>query len=203
MRVGRDAKHPRDLVVVGASAGGVEALQAFVAGLPADLPAAVLVVLHVPASGTSALPAILSRSGPLPAVSARTGAPLTHGVIQVAPPDRHLLVTDRKLALSDGPKEKGHRPSIDSLFRSAALAMGPAVSGVLMSGVLDDGVAGLAAIAARGGLAMVQDPEEALYPSMPVHALRRLAVDYVLPARDFGGMLAEVAREREIMEPSE
>ncbi|MFL6140626.1 MAG: chemotaxis protein CheB [Labedaea sp.] len=185
----------RDLVVVGASAGGVEALRTFAAGLPADLPAAVLVVLHLPVGGTSALAAILDRSGPLPAVPARVGHPLTPGLIQVAPPGHHLLVLDRSVALSHGPTENGHRPSVNALFRSAAVAAGPAVTGILLSGALDDGVAGLVAIAARGGLTMVQNPKEALYPSMPEHALRHLAVDFVLPAMEMGGKLATLVRE--------
>jgi two-component system chemotaxis response regulator CheB len=189
------SKQPRDLIVVGASAGGVEALRTFAAGLPADLAAAVLVVLHLPAGGTSALAAILSRSGPLRAVSAHAGNPLTHGQIQVAPPDHHLLVRDGTVALSRGPTENGHRPSINALFRSAAMAAGPAVTGVLLSGALDDGVAGLVSIASRGGMAMVQDPGEALYPSMPEHALRNLDPDYVLPATDMGAVLAKVAQE--------
>jgi len=185
----------RDIVVVGASAGGVEALRAFVAGLPADLPASVLVVLHLPAGGTSALPAILGRSGELPAHTARHGQPMELGHIYVAPPNHHLLVLDGTTALSHGPTENGRRPAINALFRSAAIGAGPAVTGILLSGVLDDGVAGLASIGSRGGLVMVQDPEEALYPSMPRHALDALRVDHVLPVADMGAVLAKVTRE--------
>jgi len=187
------SRRNRDLIVVGASAGGVQALCAFAAGLPADLPAAVLVVLHLPAGATSFLAPILTRSGPLPAVVAGGGEPLRRGQIQVAPPDHHLLVMDAQVALSRGPTENGHRPSINALFRSAAVAAGPAVIGVQLSGVLDDGVAGLVAIAARGGLVMVQDPADALYSGMPEQAMRRVRPDYVLPAGGMGEALAKIS----------
>ncbi|MFI9812847.1 chemotaxis protein CheB [Saccharothrix variisporea] len=182
----------RDLIVVGASAGGVEALRAFVGGLPDDLPAAVAVVLHMPAGGTSALAAILDRSGPLPAVSARHGMPLRKGRVHVAPPDHHLIVTGGEVHLSHGPTENGHRPSVDALFRSAAVARGPAVVGVVLSGTLDDGAAGMVAITSRGGLAVVQDPEEALYSGMPNAVLRTVEVEHVLPAAKMGVVLREV-----------
>jgi two-component system chemotaxis response regulator CheB len=185
----------RDLIVVGASAGGVEALRAFAAGLPADLPAAVLVVLHLPAGGTSALPAILARSGPLPAAAARPGERPSPGRIYVARPDHHLLLLDDELVLSHGPTENGHRPAVNALFRSAAIARGPAVTGVLLSGALDDGVAGLVSIAGRGGITMVQDPAEALYPGMPEQALRHVQVDYVLPAAEMGTALVKITQE--------
>jgi two-component system, chemotaxis family, protein-glutamate methylesterase/glutaminase len=190
------ALRPRDVVVVGASAGGVEALLAMVRGLPADLRAAVVVVLHMPSGGTSALPAILSRAGTLPAQPAQGGEPLEHGRIYVGRPDHHLLVMDRSLALSHGPTENGHRPAINALFRSAAIAQGPVVTGVLLSGVLDDGVAGLLAIAGRGGRVVVQEPGDALYPGMPEHALRSLTPDYVVPAAEVGDVLAKITSEQ-------
>jgi two-component system chemotaxis response regulator CheB len=185
----------RDLIVVGASAGGVEALRSFVSGLPSDLRASVLVVLHMPAGGTSALPAILSRSGPLRATAAQAGERLRPGRLYVGRPDHHLLVIGDRIALSHGPTENGHRPAIDALFRSAALAHGPAVTGVLLSGTLDDGVAGLVAIAGRGGLVVVQDPADAIYPSMPEQAIRHVRPDHVLPAVELGPVLAKLAEQ--------
>lgn len=186
---------PRDLVVAGASAGGVEALREFVGGLPPDFEAAVVVVLHLPPGGISSLPAILARSGPLPASSARHGELLRPGHIYAAPPDYHLLVDDGRIRLSRGPTENAHRPAIDATFRSAARARGPAVIGVVLSGSLDDGASGLSVIKSRGGLAMVQDPEEALYRSMPESALARAEVDRVLPAGKMGAELAVRVRE--------
>lgn len=186
---------PRDVVVAGASAGGVEALRAMVAGLAPDLRASVLVVLHMPAGGTTALPAILNRVGTLPATMARNGEPLEHGHIYVARPDHHLLVMGDAVALSHGPTENGYRPAINALFRSAALARGAAVTGVLLSGVLDDGVAGLHAIAGCGGRVVVQDPADALYPGMPGHALRSLMPDHVAPAPEIGEVLAKITSE--------
>ena len=189
------ATRPRDVVVVGASAGGVEALRAMVSGLPINLRASVLVVLHMPAGGTSALPAILSRAGPLPARIARDGEPLEQGRIYVARPDHHMLVVNRAVALSHGPTENGHRPAINATFRSAAIACGGAVTGVLLSGVLDDGVAGLLAIAGQGGRTVVQDPSDALYHGMPENALRALTPDHVGPAADLGPVLAKMTSE--------
>ncbi|HEY0450557.1 chemotaxis protein CheB [Actinophytocola sp.] len=188
-------RHTRDLIVVGASAGGVEALGGFVAGLPADLAASVLVVLHLPAGGTSALPAILSRAGVLPAHSATDGMTLDYSTIYVAPPGHHLLVAGERVALSHGPTENGRRPAIDSLFRSAAIVGGPRVTGVLLSGVLDDGVAGLVSIASRGGRVIVQDPAEALYSGMPRHAMEALEVDHVLTVDAMGAVLDKLCRE--------
>ena len=177
---------------MGASAGGVEALRAVVAGFPPDLPAVVLVVLHVPADAPSALPAILSRSGPLPAERAVDGQRPVPGRIYVAPADRHLLVLEGRLRLSLGPTENGHRPAVDPLFRSAARSQGRGVIGVVLSGARDDGAAGLCAIVRRGGTAVVQDPADALHPSMPRAALEQVDAARVAPAAKLGPVLAEL-----------
>jgi two-component system, chemotaxis family, protein-glutamate methylesterase/glutaminase len=176
-------------VVVGASAGGVEALIAFVASLPPDLPATVLVVLHVSATGPSVLPAILERACRLPVITAIDGAPLLAGEIQVAPPDHHLLVEDLHVALAQTPRENGHRPAIDPTMRSAAAVFGAATTGVVLSGARDDGTAGLLAIKASGGAAIAQDPDEAVYPSMPQSAIDHVQVDAVLPVARMGEWL--------------
>lgn len=184
-----------DVVVVGASAGGVEALRAMTGSLPADLPAPVIVVLHIPRRAPSALPAILSRSGPLPAVPVEQGIPLRNGTIYVAPSDRHVLIADGHLHLSLGPMENGHRPAIDPLFRSAAAEFGSRAIGVVLSGTRDDGTAGLAAISRRGGDALVQEPGEALYAAMPLNALEYVPSATRHPADKLGVVLAELLRD--------
>ncbi|GAA1781904.1 chemotaxis protein CheB [Luedemannella flava] len=192
--VGTGAVAHRDVIVVGASAGGVEALRVLVARLPDDLPAAVLIVLHVPRSGPSALPLILSRVTNLPVRPAVDGEPLRHGRVYVAPVDRHLLLLGNRIRLSRGPAENGHRPAIDPLFRSAARAFGPRVIGVVLSGSRDDGAAGLAAIADRGGTTVVQDPADAIFPSMPLAALEHVNADKVLPLAEIGEALGDLCR---------
>ena len=182
----------RDLVAVGASAGGVEALRALVGGLPADYPGSLLVVLHVSRSAPSALPGILSRSGPLPAVVARDGEQLLSGRIYVAPSDHHLLLIDRHIGLSRGPAENGHRPAIDPLFRSVARAAGRRAIGVVLSGSRDDGAAGLAAIATGGGVTVVQQPGDAISPWMPQAALDAVRPTHVVAAGDLGPLLAGI-----------
>ncbi|MGI4787669.1 MAG: chemotaxis protein CheB [Janthinobacterium lividum] len=168
-----------DIVVIGASAGGVEALAEFVQGLPADLPAAVFVVLHVPAYGHSVLPNILSRRGPLTARHPENGELIQPGRIYVAPPDHHLLIKSGRILLTRGPAENHHRPAIDTLFRSAARCCGSRVIGIVLTGTLDDGTAGLQSIKMRGGIALVQDPEEALFAGMPRSAIENVAVDAI------------------------
>ena len=174
--------HDRDLVVLGASAGGVEALKRVVAGLPPDLPAAVCIVLHIAPDSPSALAKILQRAGPLPCRPAGDGEVLRAGEILVAPPDRHLVIENGSVRLTVGPRENGHRPAVDVLFRSAAAARHSRVVGVVLSGNRDDGSAGLAAIKAGGGVALVQDPAEALYAGMPTNALEHVSVDAVVPS---------------------
>lgn len=188
-----------DLIVIGGSAGAVEALSLLVAGLPPDLPAAVCVVVHQPAFAPSRLPEILDRAGPLPAVAARDGAPLTPGTVHVAVPDRHLLVVrdgdeTGRLRLTHGPRENRTRPAVDPLFRSAALAYGPRVIGVVLSGALDDGTAGLWTVRDRGGLAVVQDPASASVSSMPASAVDEVGADHVVDVREMGALLGRLAR---------
>jgi two-component system chemotaxis response regulator CheB len=186
-----DERPPVRIVVVGASAGGVEALQRFVAALPAALAVPVVVVLHISPNGVSVLPQILSRAGRLPARHASDGERLEPGRVYVAPPDHHVRLQDGHVRLVRGPRENGHRPAVDPLFRTAAASFGPGAAGVILSGALDDGTIGLAAIKQAGGTTLVQDPEEALYPSMPRSAIERVGVDLVAPIADLARLVAE------------
>jgi len=184
---------PIPTAVIGASAGGVEALRQLVAVLPADYHGALLVVLHVAPMGTSVLPQILSRAGDLPAAHAVDGEAIESGRIYVAPPDLHLLVGDGRVVLDRGPRINGYRPAIDSLFHTAADAWGAKAVGVILSGALDDGTAGLRAIKGRGGTAFVQDPEEALYSGMPASAIEFAQPDLIATASEIGEALAALA----------
>ena len=170
------------VVVIGASAGGVETLVRVVGGLPADLRAAICIVLHLAPGSPSALPSILQRAGVMPCRAAVDGEELRDGEILVAPPDRHLVVSDGRALLTVEARENGHRPAVDALFRSAAAAQDGKVVGVILSGTRDDGTAGLAMIKSCGGTAIVQDPAEAAYPGMPASALAHVEVDAVVPS---------------------
>lgn len=183
-----------DIIVIGASAGGVEAVSAVARALPADLPAAVFVVVHFPPYARSLLPEILSRAGALPAAHAQDGETIRHGRIYVAPPGRHLLIEDGVVRLVRGPRENGAIPAVDPLFRSAARWHGARVVGVVLSGNLDDGTAGLVAIKHHHGVAVVQDPAEALYDGMPRSAVENAPVDHVVPMHGIGPALVRLAR---------
>lgn len=189
-----------DVIVIGASAGGVEALQDLARHLPADLPAAVFVVLHISARSRSFLPEILARAGPLLARHAEDAAIIEYGQIYVAPPDYHLVIERDHMHLTSGPKEQHHRPSINVTFRTAAAAYGDRVVGVLLSGELDDGTAGLWEIDRRGGVTIVQNPEEAPFPSMPLSALREIEVDHTVSLAEMGPLISFLAKE-ESLEP--
>lgn len=182
-----------DVVVMGASAGGLEALTRVLGSLPPSFGAAVFLVLHIAATGASALAAILNRASPLPVNEARDGARIKVGHAYVAAPNRHLELRDGVMHLTRGPQENGHRPAIDPLFRSAARIYGPRVAGVILSGTLDDGTAGLREVQEHGGIAIVQDPETALYPGMPRSAMTQVTVDAVLATDQIAPALMRLA----------
>lgn len=185
----------RDIIVVGASAGGVEALSKLVAGIPRDFPAAIFVTLHFPTGGISVLPRILSRAGVLPATHPEDGDPIEYGRLYVAPPDRHLLLYRDGIRLIRGPTENSNRPAIDPMFRSAAVAFGHQVIGVVLTGNLDDGTAGLLAIKRAGGIAVVQNPDDAMFASMPSSAMQHLSVDHVADLDDMATLLSRLVDE--------
>jgi two-component system chemotaxis response regulator CheB len=187
----------RDIIVVGTSAGGVEALLGFVKSLPHDLEASIFIVLHLSPFSHSNLPGILSRAGALPAVQAKDGDKIERKKIYVAPPDHHLILDKGgKLAVRKGPKENRFRPSVDALFRSAALLYGPRTIGIVLSGLLDDGTSGMWNIKQNGGLVIVQDPEDALFPSMPQNVLQYVAVDHILYATGMGALVTKLVLEQ-------
>lgn len=184
------------IVAIGGSAGSVESLLQITRSLPTNFAAPVCIVLHVSPHSASVFPSLINRAHRMQAVHPKQGDPIEPGRIYVAPPDAHFLVRDGRAHLGKGPSENGSRPAIDPLFRSIAHSFGPGAIGVVLSGALDDGTAGLAAIKARGGIAIVQKPEEALYSSMPQSALDNVAVDYVVSQSELTALL-----ERLIAEP--
>lgn len=185
----------RDIIVVGASAGGVAALKALVKGLPKDFGGSLFVVLHIPPYAESNLPAILSKAGPLEAVHPSDGDNIEPGKIYVAPNDHHLLVEKGKVLVKRGPKENRCRPAIDALFRSAAYEYGPRVVGIILSGLLNDGTSGLWTIKRLGGTTIVQDPEDAEQPQMPRSALEYVKADFIASVVDMPPILAGLVKE--------
>ena len=184
-----------DIVVIGASAGGVDVLRRIVRGFPEHWAAAAFVVVHFPPDADSFLPEILSRSGPLPAIHPQDGMKIAPGTIHVAPPDRHMILIDGHVRLSRGPRQNRHRPSVDTLFRSAAYSYGPRVIGVVLTGSLSDGAAGLRSIRSRGGVTVVQDPNEAEFPSMPRSALMSGDVDHCVRQQELAPLLVRLSAE--------
>jgi two-component system chemotaxis response regulator CheB len=185
----------RDIVAIGGSAGSFEAVKRIVRELPADLPAAVFVVFHLSPRTRSYVAEILQKATPLLVVRASEGAPIRKGTLYVTPPDRHLVISRDHIHLSRGPKEGLQRPSINVAFRSAAAAYGERVIGVLLSGMLDDGAAGIWEIARRDGVTIVQDPAEAPFPSMPLNALNDAIVHHTLRVSEIGGTLRRLVEE--------
>jgi two-component system chemotaxis response regulator CheB len=180
------------IVAIGASQGGVQTLRRLVAALPRDFRMSLLVVLHIGAS-RSLLPSLLNDAGGLEASHAADGEPVRDGHIHVAPPDYHMLVANGRIRLSRGPRENWARPAIDPLFRSVAESYGPEAVGIVLTGALNDGTAGLFQIKRRGGIAVVQDPKEAEAPSMPLGALETVAVDYCLPIDEIARLLVQMS----------
>jgi two-component system chemotaxis response regulator CheB len=185
----------RDIVVIGTSAGGIEALLQLVRGFPSGFPASLFVVCHLPAGSRSVLPEILSRSGPLLATHPANGDHFSPGHIYIAPPDHHLMLgPDARIRLTRGARENNHRPAVDPLFRSAARYYGPRVIGIVLTGALYDGAAGLMAVRAGGGLAVVQDPGDAFIAAMPQNAAQIAGADHVVRLADLAPLLVELVQ---------
>jgi two-component system chemotaxis response regulator CheB len=185
----------RDIVVIGASSGGVTALLTLVKTLPADFPAPIFIVQHVGADSQSILPQLLNGVSALTVEHARDGDVFAAGTIYVAPPDHHLLLEDDKVVVKRGPKENRFRPSIDALFRSAGYGYGPRVIAVVLTGYLDDGTSGLWSVQRLGGLAVVQDPRDAQSPAMPANALEYVAADHIVPLAQLGSLLVQLTAQ--------
>ncbi len=192
----------RNIIVIGGSAGGLEALKTLMKNLPPDLDAAIFCVMHVHPRSSGSIVQILGRVGPLPTLRASEGQPIALGRVYVAPADHHLQIGHNHVHLTHGPKEGLHRPSINVTFRSAAASYHDRVIGVLLSGMLDDGASGLWDIARQGGVTIVQDPEDALYPSMPLSALRDVPVNYVLPVEEIAPLLVRLVSGAEVKQVS-
>ncbi|WP_437751186.1 chemotaxis protein CheB [Sorangium sp. So ce1389] len=185
-----------DIITIGASAGGVEVLIALIGGLPSDLPASLFVVLHFPPTARSVLPQILERTTRMPVGTAIDGEPIERGRVYIAPVDNHLMLDDGFVRVVRTAKENGHRPAVDPLFRTAAAAYGSRVVGVVLSGTRDCGTAGLLEIKRRGGIAVVQDPKDALFPEMPQSALDNVPVDHCVPLARLPPLLADLVQQR-------
>lgn len=185
----------RDVVVIGASSGGVEGLITLLSHLPDDLSAALFVVLHVRPDVPSQLPAILNRVGTLPVAHAVDGEPIRRGRVYIAPPGMQTYLHRGRIGVRRGPQENLHRPAIDPLFRTAAHHYGPRVIGIILSGALDDGAAGLVAIKQAGGLAIVQDPEDAAMCAMPTNAIERAGADHIVRVAALPSLLLELIRQ--------
>lgn len=185
----------RDVLTVGTSAGGVEALLFLAKRLPRDLPAAVLVTIHLPPQARSSFGELLSRAGPLPASFAEEGDRVKKGHIYIAPPDRHLLLDGDRLALGVGPRENNSRPAIDPMLRSTAICCGFRATGVVLTGTLGDGASGLWALHQCGGVTVVQDPKDAAFAEMPLTALNRAAPDHVVRLADMPALLNNLAHQ--------
>ena len=185
----------RNLVVIGSSAGGIEALRELVSLLPRHLDAAVLIAQHTSSHAGSLIPLILGRVGKLPVVHPEDGTEIVKGRVYVAPPDFHMIVEGNILRVVQGPRENLHRPAIDPLFRSAAASYGRAVIGVILTGLLDDGTSGLMAVRAAGGEAIIQDPKTASFPAMPMSAFEQVPDAHILPVHEIAPMLVRLIRQ--------
>jgi len=191
LRLSDSGLRPPHIVVLGASAGGMPVLQRIVAALPSNFPAVLCAVVHIPAWRRSMLPAVLSVDS-RPAVEPVNRQPLAPGRLYVAAPDHHLIVEQGEAVLWHGPKENSHRPAVNALFRSAAVSYGPYAIGVVLSGALEDGSTGLWWIKRNGGVAIVQDPRDAQFPSMPQSALSTVDVDYCVPGDQIASLLVRL-----------
>jgi two-component system chemotaxis response regulator CheB len=192
----------KDIIVVGASAGGLNALMELVKKLPSDFPASIFIVQHISPAAPSYLPRILNKDSAVECVHPKDGQKIEKGKIYIAPPDHHLLLEKNSVLVKRGPKENRFRPSVDALFRSAAYNYGTRAIGIVLSGLLDDGTSGLWSIKRLGGTTIVQSPEDALYPDMPVNALEYVEANYILPVAEMGTKLVNLVSEEASAPPA-